>query len=203
MDKSKARSHSGVALGYQQEAVWLETPFPRFPVRRPQSAPQQYPGSLSGLDATSNDATSSKGGRVKATQPTLLEFDIPPSTAARTRKRNLTLTQVNSWVARQVAWIARRSHADRHSELFLYTQAAKLVEEVGELHAELLGRSNLHRKGKSQEFSQATLEAEIADVMICTLIVAQVAGVDLVKALIAKMDIVDDRTKAESRMNAV
>jgi NTP pyrophosphatase (non-canonical NTP hydrolase) len=96
-----------------------------------------------------------------------------------------------------VSWIARRSQADKSSELFLYTQAAKLVEEVGELHAQLLGRSKLQRQGKAQEFSQACLEDEFADVLICVVILAQVAGVDLGRAMLTKMDAVEARVAAE------
>ena len=126
---------------------------------------------------------------------------MPHSTNPRP-KRDLSLAEVGSWARRQVSWIARRSQADSRSELFLYTQAAKLVEEVEELHAQLLGRSQLQRHGKSQEFDQASLEGEFADVVICAVILAQVAGVDLGKALVAKMDAVDERVAAENLTDA-
>ena len=140
---------------------------------------------------------------MKLTQPTLLDLEMPASATVRRRRRELTVAAVSSWANRQVSWIARRSHADRRSELFLYTQAAKLVEEVGELHAQLLGRSKLQRQGKSQEFSQANLEDEFADVVICAVILAQVAGVDLGKALLNKMEAVEKRVSAEKRTDAV
>jgi NTP pyrophosphatase (non-canonical NTP hydrolase) len=138
-----------------------------------------------------------------ATQPTLLGLEVAASPSPRRRRRELSLAEVNSWARRQVSWIARRAQADRSSELFLYTQAAKLVEEVGELHAQLLGRSKLQRRGKGQEFNQACLEGEFADVVICTVILAQVAGVDLGKALVAKMEAVDERVAAENLTDAV
>jgi NTP pyrophosphatase (non-canonical NTP hydrolase) len=144
-----------------------------------------------------------EGSTVMTMQPTLLGLEVPASTNSRRRKRDVSLAEVSSWARRQVSWIARRSHADSRSELFLYTQAAKLVEEVGELHAQLLGRSKLQRHGKTKEFSQAGLEGEFADVVICAVILAQVAGVDLGKALLAKMDTVDERVAAENLTDAV
>ena len=138
-----------------------------------------------------------------ATQPTLVGLEVPASASPGRRRREPSLAEVNSWARRQVSWIARRSHADKSSELFLYTQAAKLVEEVGELHAQLLGRSKLQRRGKGQEFNHASLEGEFADVVICTIILAQVAGVDLGKALLAKMQSIDERVVAEHLTDAV
>lgn len=140
---------------------------------------------------------------MRETQPTLLGLETPPSPTVRRRRKDLSLTQLSSWARHQVSWIARRSQADRNSELFLYTLAAKLVEEVGELHAQLLGRSKLQRQGKSQEFNQAGLEGEVADVMICVLILAEVAGIDLMKALTTKMDAVEQRVQAENLTKAV
>jgi NTP pyrophosphatase (non-canonical NTP hydrolase) len=144
-----------------------------------------------------------EGLTLMATQPTLLGLEVPTSKSPGRRRREPSLAELNSWARRQVSWIVRRSHADRSSELFLYTQAAKLVEEVGELHAQLLGRSKLQRRGKAQEFNHASLEDEFADVMICTVILAQVAGVDLAKALLAKMQAVDERVIAERLTDAV
>jgi NTP pyrophosphatase (non-canonical NTP hydrolase) len=110
---------------------------------------------------------------------------------------DLSFDDFSAWTHRQARLIADRSNADLHSELYVYMQAAKLVEEVGELHAQLLGQSKLQRRDKSQEFSRTALEGEIADVMICTAILAQAAGVDFRAALRAKMHTVDGREATE------
>ncbi|GLY80081.1 hypothetical protein [Actinoallomurus iriomotensis] len=110
---------------------------------------------------------------------------------------DLSFDDFSAWTHRQTRLIADRSTADIHSDLFIYMQAAKLVEEVGELHAQLLGRSKLQRRDKGQEFSRTALEGEVADVMICTAILAQAAGVDFRAALRAKMHTVDGRDQAE------
>ena len=128
-----------------------------------------------------------------AMQPTLNGLEFPEPVGAQRPRRDPTIAEITSWCRRQLSWIARRSQADKNSELFLYTQAAKLVEEVGELHAQLLGRSKLQRLGKLHQFGHENLEGEFADVMICTLILAEVAHIDVVKALRAKMDVIDRR----------
>jgi len=96
----------------------------------------------------------------------------------------------------KVKWLAGKSQTDRNSELFLYTQAAKLVEEVGELHAALLSRSRLQRIEKATKFDRDTLGDELADVIICTAILADVVNVDLAEALVRKMAVVDRRVQA-------
>jgi NTP pyrophosphatase (non-canonical NTP hydrolase) len=127
------------------------------------------------------------------TQPPLSGLDVPPATPRTQRRRDLTVRSLGRWCESQIGWIARKGHLDRTSDLFIYTQAAKLMEEVGELHAQLLGRSALQRKDKLAEFSQAALGAELADVVICTTILAQALGVDLAQALEDKINVVDDR----------
>lgn len=118
------------------------------------------------------------------------------------RPRAVRLSELSAWASKQVAWIARRTHADRHGELFLYQQAAKLVEEVGELHAQLLGQSKAQRTDKGTAFDRSALEDEFADVLICTLILASVAKVDVAAAVRAKMDVVDRRVAGRSYADA-
>jgi NTP pyrophosphatase (non-canonical NTP hydrolase) len=108
-----------------------------------------------------------------------------------TRRRDLRIRELAHWAEAQLGWLARKSRADKGSDLFLYIQAAKLVEEVGELHSELLSRGKRQRQGKSVD--PAGVEGELADVVICVTIIAQTLGVDLARALVDKMQVVDDR----------
>jgi hypothetical protein len=50
---------------------------------------------------------------------------------------------------------------------FALAQTVKLGEEVGELHAEVLGALEYQRRDKAGRYSSETLGAELADVMVC------------------------------------
>jgi NTP pyrophosphatase (non-canonical NTP hydrolase) len=93
-----------------------------------------------------------------------------------------------------LAWIRESRDQSACDELFLYQQAAKLVEEVGELHSELLGRSRLQREEKGA-FTRESLAEECADVAITLAILAEVLELDLADAIASKMRKVDDRRR--------
>lgn len=110
------------------------------------------------------------------------------------RTRRLTLADVSRWARAQVSRIARETHSDRAGDLLAYAQAAKLVEEVGELHAELLGRSKRQRTDKIREFTDDTLAAELADVVLATALLAEIVGVDLSTAVTGKIAVINARS---------
>lgn len=120
------------------------------------------------------------------------------SVASEPRPKPLQVRDLITWVRQQVKWIMERSGDDTSRELFVYQQSAKLVEEVGELNAELLGRSKLQRSGKVGLWTADSLAGEVADVLICTLILADVTGVDVSEALRKKMAVVDARVAADT-----
>jgi NTP pyrophosphatase (non-canonical NTP hydrolase) len=130
-------------------------------------------------------------------QPTITGLDVPIPTLLGTRRASLSLRELSTWSRRQVARIARATHTDQSSELMVYAQAAKLVEEVGELHAEILGRSKRQRQGKDQIFDQGSLEAELADVVLATAVLAEVLRVNLAEAISSKMEIIEARIAIE------
>jgi len=112
------------------------------------------------------------------------------------RVRRLSVREVSRWARTQAARIARETHTDRSSDVFAYAQAAKLVEEVGELHAELLGRSKRQRTGKLRQYTDETLAGELADVVLATALLAEIVGVDLSDAVTSKIAVIDARTRA-------
>jgi len=67
-----------------------------------------------------------------------------------------------------------------------YTIFAKLIEEVGELSEAILTNDNLQRSSKLKN-SKIDLEGELADVISCTLILAQELNVNMEKALKEKI----------------
>lgn len=125
----------------------------------------------------------------------LLDLDVPPVTPLPRRRRPLSVAEAAGWCARQTSWIARRSGAPRDSQLFVFMQAAKLVEEVGELHAQLLGRVRAQRPDKAAVFDDDALAGEVADVFITLLVFAESVGVDIEAAVRDKMDVVERRVR--------
>jgi len=143
-------------------------------------------------------------------QPQLFLVPMEPSVGLarpRTRvcsptSRNMKINDLVDWSRQQLFLIASARQQAIGDDLFVYQQAAKLIEEVGELHAELLGRSHAQRAEKC-EFTQQTLAEECADVAITMVMLAEALGVDLPAALTAKMLKVDERRSSQAnRLNA-
>lgn len=73
-----------------------------------------------------------------------------------------------------------------------YTRAVKLIEEVGELCAEILKRDSLQRKEKGENNSEDLAE-EMADVIITAFLLASRLDIDIEKALLQKMEKITKR----------
>jgi hypothetical protein len=114
---------------------------------------------------------------------------------------DLSLRELMRWAGGQAGHIAAKfgigSDADGGSALFALAQAVKLGEEVGELHAEILGSLRYQRHDKAGEYSNGTLGGEIADTMICLAILSQTLNVDLLAAVTAKIGELDRRRAAD------
>lgn len=78
-------------------------------------------------------------------------------------------------------------------EKLLFSATVKLVEEVGELCQEVLNKSNAQRAEKLA--AENDLKNEIADVLITTLIIAELTGVDPQRALEEKVKKIEARHK--------
>ena len=124
----------------------------------------------------------------------LLDELIPPARRLSVvRRRELRLKDLSHWADIQVGRLSRFTNLGRTSEMFLYTQLAKLTEEVGELSAEILARSKLQRTDKMGRYSVEGLESEIADVLICTSIIARMLDIDINEAVGAKVEVLEER----------
>ncbi|WP_078294452.1 MazG nucleotide pyrophosphohydrolase domain-containing protein [Mycobacterium sp. D16R24] len=134
-------------------------------------------------------------------QPQLLGLDVPELASRRRQQNSLTVRQPNTltvrqlatWASRQLANISRITGVSRHSEIFTLSQAVKLSEEVGELHAEILGHLKMQRTDKNQNFNTESLAGELADVIMSAAVLSQALGIDLTDALHTKMATVDTR----------
>ncbi len=105
---------------------------------------------------------------------------------------DLTVRELAAWAALQ----ADRVEAAHHDEtadraMLVLAHAVKLAEEVGELQAEVLGHAGYQRPHKT--YTAESLAGELADVMICTAILADAHGIDLGRSLADKMAEVDAR----------
>ncbi len=78
---------------------------------------------------------------------------------------------------------------------FALAQAVKLGEEVGELHAEVLGTLEYQRREKAGRYSRDSLGGELADVMVCVALLADTFGVDLAQAVSSKIDQLEARNR--------
>jgi NTP pyrophosphatase (non-canonical NTP hydrolase) len=79
----------------------------------------------------------------------------------------------------------------------ILTKTVKLNEEVGELCNDILGILKLQRKAKMDKFDKRNIYQEFADVIITTLQLAEVAGVDIERALNDKMKKIEERLEDE------
>jgi len=78
---------------------------------------------------------------------------------------------------------------------FALAQAVKLGEEVGELHAEVLGTLAYQRREKAGRYSRDSLGGELADVMVCVALLADTFGVDLAQAVSGKIEQLEARNR--------
>jgi NTP pyrophosphatase (non-canonical NTP hydrolase) len=100
---------------------------------------------------------------------------------------DLTLHEVSAWANLQAKRLAAGYGLDPDGASFVLAQTVKLGEEVGELHAEILGRVGMHHRSKDGSYSGETLANELADVTICVAILAELLDADLSEAVSSKI----------------
>lgn len=79
----------------------------------------------------------------------------------------------------------------------ILTQTVKLNEEVGELCNDILAVLKLQRRSKLDKFDKRNIYEEFADVIITTIVLAQVAKVDIERALTDKLKKIEERYNKE------
>ena len=109
----------------------------------------------------------------------------------------MSLRQLSDWAEGQARRLAANFGLDpaRDSAYFALAQTVKLGEEVGELHAEVLGALKYHRADKAGQYGAGTLSGELADVMVCLALLAQILDVDLAQAVSAKISHLEARNR--------
>ncbi len=81
----------------------------------------------------------------------------------------------------------------KDEEKRILARAVKLTEELGELCDEVLAFNSFQRKDKLVKRDADNLPEEFADVVITTLLLAEVMGVDIEKALKVKIEKINKR----------
>lgn len=79
------------------------------------------------------------------------------------------------------------------TEKEILTKTVKLNEEVGELCNDILSILKLQRKAKLEKFDRRNIYQEFADVIITTIQLAQIAGVDINRAVGDKLKKIEER----------
>lgn len=107
---------------------------------------------------------------------------------------DMTINDLEQWARLQRERLRRDAPPEQSNDLtFVLAQTAKLTEEVGELSAEILGHAGYQRAAKGKAFDAESIGSELADVMICTAILAVQHNVDLGKALTKKIEKINTR----------
>jgi NTP pyrophosphatase (non-canonical NTP hydrolase) len=122
---------------------------------------------------------------------TLVSGPLPPAHAEAAKV--VTLHEISRWAGIQAKRLAAGYGVDPGGLPFVLAQTVKLGEEVGELHAEILGSVGLHHRSKAGTYSPDSLANELADVTICVAILAEVVGIDLSDAVSAKIARLEER----------
>jgi NTP pyrophosphatase (non-canonical NTP hydrolase) len=81
----------------------------------------------------------------------------------------------------------------KDGEKRILARTVKLTEELGELCNEVLNFNAMQRKEKLDKYDADNLSDEFADVLITTLLLAEVMKVDIEKALKQKIRKIDKR----------
>jgi NTP pyrophosphatase (non-canonical NTP hydrolase) len=111
------------------------------------------------------------------------------------QRDDISLREAAAWANQQAKRLAENFGLDvaADRDKFALAQTAKLGEEVGELHAEVLGAIKYCRADKVSQFTLDSLAGELADVMVCTLLLAEIFGVDLPMAVTSKIALLQER----------
>ena len=86
-------------------------------------------------------------------------------------------------------------YSQREKEIL--TKTVKLNEEVGEICNDILGILRLQRRAKLEKFDRRNVYTEFADVIITTIQLAAVAGVDIERAVGDKLKKIEERYMKE------
>jgi len=107
----------------------------------------------------------------------------------------MTFDELLNFIEEQGEWLKKKYKDEKDKKLGHLLRLSKLTEEVGELAEQVLGSLKHQRKNKSKKMDSDSVEEEIADVLITTLLLAHVMGVDVKKTLSNRIKKITKRQK--------
>ncbi|MFH0905109.1 MAG: MazG nucleotide pyrophosphohydrolase domain-containing protein [bacterium] len=108
----------------------------------------------------------------------------------------MTFEELLNWVALEDQRVRERFGNYPDEEKRILARTVKLSEELGELCDEVLSFNSMQRQEKLDTNEADNLSAEFADVLITTLLLARVMGVDIPVALERKIEKINKRYEA-------
>jgi len=107
----------------------------------------------------------------------------------------MQLKNLQKFVSKEDRRLRKYFGGYKDEEKRILARTVKLTEELGELCDEVLSYNSLQRKEKLDNHDKNSLAEEFADVMITTLLLADVMNVDIEKALKDKIKKINNRYK--------
>lgn len=105
----------------------------------------------------------------------------------------MTFEKLLNWVAVEDKRLREKFGNYPDEEKRILARTVKLTEEMGELCDEVLSFNSMQRQEKLDGVGSDDLANEFADVLITTLLLARVMGVDVPTALAKKIAKIDKR----------
>lgn len=105
----------------------------------------------------------------------------------------MELKDLKKFIKKEDVRLRKRFGNYKDEEKRILARTVKLTEELGELCDEVLSFNSMQRKEKLDKYDKNNLPNEFADVVITTLLLAEVMGVDIEKALKNKIDKINKR----------
>jgi NTP pyrophosphatase (non-canonical NTP hydrolase) len=110
----------------------------------------------------------------------------------------MTFEELLNWVTLEDGRLRDRFGNYPDEEKRILARTVKLSEELGELCDEVLSFNSMQRQEKLAEDKTENLSAEFADVLITTLLLAKVMGVDVPTALKNKIEKINKRYEVKA-----
>lgn len=108
-------------------------------------------------------------------------------------RRIMISKELTQFIAAESNRLNSNYYADYDVEKRVFSATVKMVEEVGELCDAVLKAHKVQRAEKMVDFDKGKLEHEIADVLITTLLIAELMDVDVNEALRTKIKKIEGR----------
>ncbi len=107
--------------------------------------------------------------------------------------KNMQLKDLRKFIKKEDRRLRKHYGGYKDEEKRILARTVKLTEELGELCDAVLSYNSMQRKDKLDNYDESNLAEEFADVVITTLLLAEVMGVDIEKALKHKIEKINKR----------